>query len=581
MTSIPQNDAKATFFFNGPQATGSFNQITPIIRPAAKEADLLTLLVSYHEKAHADLNTKSVYGAVLSLMAMLHQHAPDKEQSVLLQKQEQLVQYCRTCHEVYATYISVYMYEYWFRERQRPNPLENNPAYESYYRLGKRLLTGINGYYTTHAVLMALCSYCFQSRAISEALLYDIAGFQPASVRSIAFPDKRLDYLLAHLPELDIPGCIAYFVQHFPHQEQLEPLLADMQGTKKPDEFNLDNGEILIFETLCFYILERLRTQCDADCGESLPTDDLASLQPILLETVKRQFPQEAAEGLQFIPTGNGPLQRSVLLGMEIERIQFWPEKPQCRLLHPEQLTAEQLDQMFDHTHPDPSIVFETVHTVVLLDQYEFPEPADRLWLETATGLLIVLRYFYLQADDRPLITVIPFTQPDEILQKLDFENRSALYPVYGVILLSIYAQCEAAENNWVNFFQTWCWNYYTINDISLVAIAEQMLVYEQAVSYSNIFTEIQGKLYSALVFSVQHDIGQVEYMILPGTDLYIGTAIEYLKKCHPQFEFSENPEAWHQQNAGRVLHHLFSREYTWFFKNQITHAILTDETAQ
>jgi len=143
-------------------------------------------IVSEHERLHVSLNNATSFGT------LLHGCATHKPTSLAA-----LVDACRTTHEVYATYLSVWL--------GRKNPaafLAGYPTYLRYYELGCRLAKEfVAGSVITRCVISAACQVAMQPPIPGAAAwLQDVAA--ETSIFQAARPDQRLALLIDRRIEL-------------------------------------------------------------------------------------------------------------------------------------------------------------------------------------------------------------------------------------------------------------------------------------------------------------------------------------------------------------------------------------------
>jgi hypothetical protein len=146
------------------------------------------ILVDEHERLHVELNGCNSFGVLLSMVGAGLLEVPLAQARDLL---GQLVEACRTVHEVYATTISV-----WSRpEVDRAGSLASYPSYRTFLKQGEELAAG---YSPDSMVAVALVvGACVASMQIPLDLVLDSKGQGLGDEFKDHRPNDRLRELLA------------------------------------------------------------------------------------------------------------------------------------------------------------------------------------------------------------------------------------------------------------------------------------------------------------------------------------------------------------------------------------------------
>lgn len=561
-----ENDiANSLYLGNEGGNAGSYNHLYPAINPAYAADDYLNFLISVHERTHADLNSISCYGQYLSILALLQFQNSSTVNPVFSAKQRLLLQYCKTTHEVCATYVSVATYLEILKPEKPENPLVDNREYMYYYTLGEKLVGHIPGFYIQSTFIQALCGYCFLSNSITNELLKGVTLFEASKCRSAEFPDERLSFLLKNIHQLDAVGIVEAFLSRPAFAEHGAFLLEDLSGTLF-GELILQNEQLNVLRELHIYITDVLCSQFDKYCGESLSFNAARALLPDIIEAVKKEFPEEK-ETMQWITLRKDEkaIDRSFFLQFENEKIQVWSSKPLCILILSGEVPPQFKNDLFENNAAEAHLMLQLVFTPDLLQQYDFVYPEDKEWLEGADNIMLVVKQATANDDNRPLVYILAFESPESVISF--FHEKPALYPIFGMMSLTAFAVCESRDNGWPHFFKSFCWSYCSINDISLLLLLEEDLVYKQGVSYYIIAADVLSTTYSSLVFFIQNDIGNVDYMVVPGSVLFISYAESYISKKYPEFTLIKEEPEFLKEMVQRVLGHIFTEQYMVGFK--------------
>jgi hypothetical protein len=562
------DDIINTLYFESGGVAGSYNHLFPAINPSYAQSELLSILLSNHERAHADLNSKSCYGVYLSLLSFLQHKTILKTTSVFLQKQSLLVQQCRIVHEVYATFSSVQSYAFSLDSAKFNNPIDDNPEYMRYYNLGQQISGHVTSYIIRQTFLFACCTYCFLSKAITEELMIGIGKFELRNCRSIEFPDQRFYYLLEKVKEIDVPMHVQLFNTILKRKGEKDFLVSALNGSFEADHFDL-NTHLLVLDSLHSYFVDILKRHFDDNCGISLSITDCENMRTSIVNAVKNEFPFEMNNEFLFEHKPRGSIDRHLFLQYENEKILIWNKKPKCILLIPAEVPSEVKSEIYTKENEDYHLMLEVICTSDLLAQYEFIHSDDRMWIAASDKILIVLKQTAVTELDDLLVYMLAFENPEEVIAF--FYDRPAFYPIFGMFSFTALIICLERKNNWADSIKKLCFHSYFINDLSLLFVLEEYFEVPQGINYSMITTDVLGTDYSALVFMIQNEIGDVDFMLVPGSVMFIVFALEYIQKNYPVFTYIAEETDFHTENGNRIMRHIFTEKYMVGFKDEIT----------
>jgi hypothetical protein len=157
-------------------------------------------MVAEHERMHMDLNGHCSFGNLLVRIGKQVDRTDSSEVALAWRTRlGELVELCRTTHEVYATPISL-----WHTVRSADDALNSYPDYRRYLELGRELSQGFVEW--SMAAEYLIVTACWVAMAIP---LHDLLGecdettLDPVSIPDALRPDVRLRAILDRRDSLD------------------------------------------------------------------------------------------------------------------------------------------------------------------------------------------------------------------------------------------------------------------------------------------------------------------------------------------------------------------------------------------
>jgi hypothetical protein len=332
-------------------------------------------MVSEHERLHVSLNQASAFGMLLRAWAT---HRPDHLGDV--------IEMCRTTHEVYATYLSV-----WIGDGDPQSVLEDYPDYVGYFEQGQRLAREFaGGSVAARAAVSAACQAAMQPQLSDAATqLQEGRLLVPENSR----PDNRLALLVDAEPRL------GHLAEPFPIAWSRGSIGATIER-----ESTRDSGESLRADAkrLTRSMYEAFAEVLGSAGFGCLPWQEDGALDPEVLALGLLGERGGLPPSLDLGGTSSDAPRNPFLLNLQASDGERWVQHEGGRayVAHladiPE--SAEENEPQLGHfvaRVPEASHVFVVARPLgLLLEQYEISERAQRLLRAAATdGVITAVRH--------------------------------------------------------------------------------------------------------------------------------------------------------------------------------------------
>jgi hypothetical protein len=579
---LKKDDFLDTLYYqNTDGITGKYQHDFPLINIQKNVSQALQLMVSAHEKAHQDLNQNTLIGQYLYFLSFLKQ-TTQKENSNIKTALQQITSVSRICHETLATTLGFLAYSYHKESDEEQNPFEGNAEYSYYLQLGTDLTKNIKGVLAKNAFLFACTVFCFNSKGFVNLLLKNISSFNLLQVSVHDIPDERLKLLHKLLQKINTQGIIDSFIDYAKDFTDVEILLQDKSGSIYFDKVNFSSDFFNLFNTLCFFIVDKLNEEFGSLYGEAYNKNDFSNKRKELLQALDECYPIAAFNTLIEIADLELDDVDKSIIGFEFEKIQLWNTKPRCTIVFPEEINDD-LKQNIIYNEDDAKnhhIMLQAVLPSHLLEQYDFYHVEDVAFLQSIEIPMVIMRYLNININDELEIFIIPFSSHAEI--ENTFEDIPKLFPQFGLFYWSAYLSFNYEEREaWVKFFKTFCWSYSIVNDVSFYMFLKEF-INETINCYTYVDINIAGIDYAFLFFMVNNHLllnddssveeGQMENFIVPGSKLLILSILKYLGDDYPEIHFTNDDETINfYKNYGKyAVEHIFTEDFIWELNNGI-----------
>lgn len=394
--------------------------------PNSPQARMATL----HEMYHGLLNDSTAYGTLLHAVGLLAREQPSEVKHAQLLND--LIERCRTVHEIYATYSSVFLLG---QGRCDPALVEPYPDYPSY--LGDALEIAnlmpnpaIGFQFVQSAIRAAMQPDCLSLFASTPA-----EDWNELLLRlDVGVPNERFSLLRN-------PVFLRSAVEELSRWSgaQTDPLVREVLDACPKSEVEYDN---LIREELdpatdligaylyelCRGQLQRLGQSCLTYNGHQSHTAEV-------LAEATRGLPQESARRLAAAPEGSRL--DDLLSGFAQERLVISPERMRGRWLRLEDIPEEKWSTLLVGPKPHALVVVRS--SLRLEEQYDFgasgAPPGD------SSRAVVAVRRRAIELDGRATIEFVVICDAEQ-LQRFS-ERVASSAPVLASCAMSILGDAE------------------------------------------------------------------------------------------------------------------------------------------
>ncbi len=557
------DDIESILYCNGGGPAGTYDQMNWKVRSGADATHITSQVVTVHEFMHNELNNTTAYGFLLQSYAYL------SRENTALRGQfacilNELVERCRTSHELYATWSSINLLSADVNDQLHQELLRDNEPYLYYYNSAAHMVELIPDLYLQRHVVTAVVNICFQSQAITKLAAEDLVAFDPDTVSISEYPDLRLDTIRQYFKHTDWMDLLLEFAetqQQLPWYNLLQDALLGKGDDKRLSlAENESNSEVLIK-----FVYDRVAVKLNSLGLPSLPFREHLAYFTQLLPLLDRLAPFSQSSNPLVLNTKPDDITRSVLQNFENETLLFTNRPLTAILLHPTEMSAKSKAQILGGIGEYPHI-FVTGRTYHFLkEQYIFPEKVDVDWCEHQSGSFVAIRYAgYI--DGKRLVVYVPFSDPEELDTFL--ENRTPGIPVLGAVAESSCCDTDWWKQ-WGDFFSGNCVSSCILLDISPLHYIEQIFPDASRLLYRKADISMGEKLKSCMLFQVRHEEQTVAVMVAPCSEIYARGLHHYMQTRFPLFEHRLDLSQEDLQNIPVILSHVFREEHMYYYRSK------------
>ena len=588
------------------EISGMYNGIFPMINYQGTHDYLMEIAITSHENAHQTLNMCSMLGRYLMLLNSTMQVS---DNNIIKEIAYKIGNESRCCHEVFATFIGMQIYNQYNEIQDKPILDER---YSAYYNIALKATQGIKGFLSKNIFLLSYCVFCFNSKKLVDSI---IDNPEQVFFDQLTSPFNRLQSSISKINKLDIQGFIDNILFNVPsynkyieinneegnefNTETYDSMLKGFEFLKKDREdgldltqFNiwLDDSYINTINFLASCLIEFLNDSFSENLGESYNIEDTEILLPIMIKSFNASF-QKDAEILNFkyndnISSLNYDEQNLILA--ENEKIILHNEKPKSFIIFPEDFDDELKNSLYStEKREDYHIMLQCIDPKKLVAQYDFYEKEDYSFLSSLSEPILVIRNIEF-VDNTFSVGIVPFLSIEDI--KTFLEDMPNFFPIFAISYLSAYANCIYDKyNEWIHFLDEFCWQHFILNDMSLYLFLKDtpfdfsigsycVLPFEvpkisvdniAIINYSNVILIINS------VLEIKHNIdtgdtksnyNKSKIVICPGSLHFALTAEQYIINNHPDIHEVVDDEIINYQKkyTKLVLEHIFLEDYIW-----------------
>jgi hypothetical protein len=555
-----KDDIEAILSYDGRGPAGVYNQLTWQVVSSNDTTHIMDQMVSVHEFMHNELNNTTAYGFLLQVYAYLaKENTPlqDHYTNVL----EELVESCRTAHEVYATWMSISLLSENMNDQLHLQLLDDNEEYMDYYMCADAIVKSVPDNYLRRHIVTAIISICFQSKPITDAVLANIEAFDPDIFNINEFPNQRLSILAKESSKIDWMAMLKTFTET---QKELPwyRLLTDALGGNG-DDWALthpDNEENS--STLIRFIYDRLVDKLNAQGLLSLPYLEHMPYFKQLLPLLDKIAPFNQSANPLTINSKPDDITRSVLQNFENETQLFTMEPLTCILLWPDDILAATKAQILSGTGDSPHIFVVGRTHFFMKKQYTFPIQGDTDWCNTNNGAFTAIRYAQVIEGHR-FVIYVPFSDPEKLHTFI--KEKPTDIPVLGSISATA---CYFADwwGKWECFFTVNCFSACILLDISPLHYIEQICLNTEDLLYVKFDIRLETNKRSGMVFQLRAN-GQTSALLLaPCSEIHLRGLHYYIKTHFSKFENKLDLPEEHLQNIPIILSHIFREEHQHYY---------------
>jgi hypothetical protein len=559
-----KNDIDTQLRFNDYGPAGVYNQLNWKVRSGADATHIMNQVVSVHEFMHNDLNNITAYGSLLQGYAYLAgENTP--LQAFYTHVLYELVEQCRTAHEVYATWMSINLLRADIHDPLHEEVLADNEEYLYYYSCAAELVQQVPDLYLRRQIISAVINICFQSQAIVEAAIANLAEFDLEKLSKDDFPNQRLNFITQNCANIDWMKMLNEFVE----TQQSEPwygLLRDALSGNGDETALSDPANETNSEKIERFIYDRLAEKFKQQGLLSFPYLQGLSYFKDILPLLDQLAPFNQSANPLTINTEPSDTIRGTLQNFVNETLLFSNQPLTCTLLQPRDIPdatkANILAGIGEYPH-----IFITGRTYFFMaEQYIFPAKEDFQWCEEGSGSFAAIRYAYMLDDER-VVVYIPFSEPAELEDFL--KDKAADIPVLSAIS-EIACYDKDWWQRWGDFFANNSATACILLDLSPLYYIEKVLCDATGLFYGKMNIKMEELVKSAMLFHVKNDGKTAALIVAPCSEIYAQAIHYYIQERFPLFENKIDLPKEHKQNLGAILSHVFKEEHQHYYQSKL-----------
>lgn len=516
-------------------------------------------MVSLHEGFHSDLDRATDYGCLLTVYGSLALNLPDAHYKKVHRR---LLDYARSTHETYATYLSVLFLA--VNQVAQPSVLiEALSGYKTHYQLGERLVRGLRGNYLRMHAAMSALRVCMQGPVSQQALAIGLDRFLVRDLGTRNLPDERLRAITEFVtgePNFWL-SVIEQARSQRPDWRLWEPILASEQDDSLFNQLlDEDPDEVTAFLLGLFHqaVADRL-----AEHGLlTLPYDGhLPFIEP-LAEAAHRLAPGNEVVRAQIKSDIEISKQFGSTLYFAAERLVLRAPPPRAELLPLALMPEVDWPELREDIGAGEHFYVATRMPARLLEQYEFSEN-DRALLESYGDEPVTCVQTRFLIDDEITHALFPLDDPHQL------EQLAQVGPLFSNLSMA-----ALADERWAGIWAAALYAHTRATVLFDLSPFQHFYAWHERralrVKYGLInLAEAEGR-FSTLACEVEAH-GARWLLLAPCTTVVFNALRMYINRLpdQPEQTFAAEPQFIrdNEELLRVALHHLLSKESFFDFQ--------------
>lgn len=554
------HDIETQLHYSSAGPGGVYDQLHWSVRTGSDATELESRVVSVHEFMHNELNNLTAYGFLLQGYAYLsREDTPLKNQYTGIL--HELVERCRTAHEVYATWQGIALFSHHAADELHRELLKDNEEYEAYYNCAAELVKYIPDLYLRRQVVSAVIYACFQSSTVAETAEADLAAFNPAAISAADFPSARLAFITGKFPADCWPQLIKEFAGEQTQASWYNILVA---GHADENAF-LDIANDEAGERLVAFIYERLSAAFCKEGLHTLPYKSHMAYFRKLLPAMDALSPFKNSKNPVMINTQPDDITRGVLQNFENETLQFHDQPLTCFLFHPDDISPEIKKDILSGAGELPHIFITGRNLPFMRDQYIFPDEEDKAWCDSGNDTFTAIRYSGITEEGVRLVFYVPFSKPEQLMEFLKDKPENVF--ILGAVSVTASYDDDWWER-WADFFSTQCTTTCLVLDISPLYYIENIFP-DDGVLYGKMHIRMQEQLKSCMYFQLTEHGETTAFLVAPCSEMYAQALGYYIQNRFAGYKNEISLPEHHSRNIPMILSHIFREEHKCYYRSQ------------
>lgn len=466
-------------------------------------------------------------------------------------------------HEVYATWQGISIFCLTNNEKLANDVLKGNAEYEHYFSIGQNITKRIKSLYFKRSLLAAITYACFQSKKIAE-MAADFKNFEPASVRSIEYPSKRLEYIIENFS----PEFWAKSTKKFVESQSQEPyyvlLLQALKNTKSERAFIEDECDI-IFEKLIAHYYSIIAENFKAKGSECMPYKSHMQYFERLLPLIDRVAPFKKSKNPIIISRYPNDLSRAVLQNYESEALQITKQPLNCVVWHPNKINDIQKEELSEFISDEPTIFITGRNFYEMVGQYKFDDLEDAKWFADGGTKVFTSIRFGAIIDDVNTVVYIPFENPGELVKFISGIAKKVKY----LAAVSVTASDDRIWwKLWDDFFCNKCISTCLIMNSSPLYYIENIFPDNLDIIYNKLEVHVTNTKHTCLNFQIMQNNKCIAFMLAPCTRMYYDSLHYFLERRYPSFKNENRLPSGQLSFIQIILSHIYQEEHLFYFRS-------------